>query len=223
MTWSASSSVSTRSPVGTAWSSDVEVAVLVDLLDLGDHHRVVVHAAVGERAVAHGHVERRHVAGAEHERVHGRELRGDAQPLGQVDDVLRTDLEHQLRVGGVRRHAGGVDEVEHALLGAAVVAHLPVLARLGAGHAGERHRPGALNFELSEMPWWMASASTNGLNAEPARGRSRPVGPTPSCRAPGSARRPRSRGRRPWPSPGRTRRRPPGPPRGRPRSVERGR
>ena len=60
---------------------------------------------------------------------------------------LGPDLEHELGVGGVRRHPGGVDEVEHALLGAAVVADPPVRRR----GSRARCRPGASKRELSEM------------------------------------------------------------------------
>ena len=108
-----------------------------------------MHPAVGEGAVAHGHVERGDVATAEHEGRHGRELSGHAEAVGEGGHVAGPDLEHELRVGGVGGHAGGVDEIEHALLGVAVVAHLPWLAGLGTLHVveGDRGRRVELRVE----------------------------------------------------------------------------
>ena len=126
---------------------------------------------VGEGAVGAGHLERRHLLGAEHEGGDGVEA-VDAHAVGQGDDVLGTDLHHELRVRRVRRHAGGVEEGQDPLLGAAVVADVPVLA----GDLERDAVPGASNFEFRLMFCVMAVASTNGFIAEPG---CRPTPPDP--------------------------------------------
>ena len=107
--------------------------------DLGDEHRVGVHAVGGEGGVRRRHVEDADLVASQHRRRVRLERPGDPQPVGHVDGLLRPDLLDQLGVDRVDGMDGGVDEVDRRPALALVVVDHPRL--LPGGHGdGERRR-----------------------------------------------------------------------------------
>ncbi len=88
-------------------------------------------APVGEGGVAGGHVEHRHLTGAEHDRGHRRQLGADPELVGGLDDARRPELDHELRVDGVHRLLGGLQQ--GGAPAAATAPDLPVLPGVGVG------------------------------------------------------------------------------------------
>jgi hypothetical protein len=97
--------------VGDARIDDLLSAVLLVLVDhlagavgdLGDRDRRVVDAVGGEGAVRGRHPQRVDRVRSERGRVDGLELGVDPHQVGGLHDVLRTDLQDQLRVHNVDR------------------------------------------------------------------------------------------------------------------------
>ncbi len=117
-------------------------------LDPGDHDRRHAGALVGEGGVARGHVEHRDLPGAEDEGVQRRQVGRHPEAFGHGHHLLRSEVVHELGVGGVGRLLGGLQE--RGPTSAAPAGDLPRCA-VGLDDVGEGHLRGGGEHRLHRV------------------------------------------------------------------------
>ena len=101
------------------------------VLDLREDLGVGLHALVGEAQIRVGHLHHRHVLGTEGQRRHRVQAGPDAQGLRGGDHLVGPDGGDELRVHGVDRVGGGVEQVQAPERLVLEVRHLPVAPAIG--------------------------------------------------------------------------------------------